>query len=228
MVQVKRSIPATVDPSESSFRPVVVIPTYNNAQTLMDVVERAERAQLPLIVVDDGSTDRTPALLADWKGFGFVITHDRNKGKAAALQTAFAFAQESEFTHAITLDSDGQLAPEQIEDFVEAARSHQHDFIIGNRNDQSDDYPARSRIGRRLQNLAVRVQCGATVGDTLCGYRAYPLEMFDVICVKSGGFAFEIEVVTRAVWSGFHIRDIPIRCRYFTDEKRVSHYRFFS
>lgn len=227
MVPVKRSIPTTKAPSAPSFRPVVVIPTYNNAHTLMDVIERAERAQLPLIVVDDGSTDQTPALLANWKGRGFVITHDRNQGKAAALQTAFAFAKESDFTHAITLDSDGQLAPEQIEDFVEAARSHPYDFIIGNRNDQSDDYPARSRIGRRLQNLAVRVQCGATIGDTLCGYRAYPLDMFDVIRVKSGGFAFEIEVVTRAVWSGFHIRDIPIRCLYFTDEKRVSHYRFF-
>lgn len=215
-----------LDPPAAPFRPVVVIPTYNNANTLMDVIRRTEAGDIPIIVVDDGSTDQTPALLAAWGGNGSVVTHEQNSGKASALKTGFSIAKERGFTHAITLDSDGQLAPEEVGDFVEAARSHPMDFIIGNRNDLSDDYPSRSRIGRRLQNLAVRVECGATVGDTLCGYRAYPLAMFDVVRARAGGFAFEIETVTRAVWAGFKIRSIPIRCRYFPVGERVSHYRF--
>ncbi len=215
-----------LDRSETMFRPVVVIPTYNNAGTLMDVVKRTESANIPVIVVDDGSTDETPSLLANWGSSGAVITHQQNQGKANALKTGFHFARTNGYTHAITLDSDGQLWPEQVGDFVEAAQSHPKDFIIGQRNDLSDDYPARSRIGRRLQNLAVRVECGATVADTLCGYRAYPLAMFDVVHTRAGGFAFEIEVVTRSVWAGINVRDVPIHCRYFSKDEGVSHYRF--
>src|SRR5688572_3570429 len=95
------------------FNPVVVAPTYDNARTLGDVVRGVAALGLPIIVVNDGSTDSTPELLA---GLGrdpgvTVLTHPRNRGKAAALCTGFAAAAEAGFTHAISIDTDGQHDP---------------------------------------------------------------------------------------------------------------------
>src|SRR4051794_20824523 len=105
-----------------ALRPVVVAPTFNNAGTLGDVVGRCVALGLPAIVVNDGSTDGTEDLLREMAGESvIVVTHARNRGKAAALQTGFAVACERGFTHAVTIDTDAQLDPEEIPALLEAA-----------------------------------------------------------------------------------------------------------
>src|SRR6185503_2938157 len=93
------------------FRPAVIVPTYNNAPMLGSVLEELVALKLPLFVVNDGATDATAQLLEAWRGRAnvHVLTHERNRGKAAALRTGFAAANERSFTHAVTFDSDGQL-----------------------------------------------------------------------------------------------------------------------
>src|SRR3712207_5911580 len=103
-------------PSAAPFRPVVIAPTYNNAGTLVSVLRRVETVGLPLIVVNDGSTDGAAERLREWEfgphaGEVRVLTHSRNRGKADALRRGFAAAAAAGRTHAVTIDTDGQLDP---------------------------------------------------------------------------------------------------------------------
>lgn len=228
--------PASGTPSEPppgpAIRPVIVAPTFNNAATLPDVLVRCRSLDLPVIVVNDGSTDTTAEYLAAYPNDPaagsrndtlVVETHPINRGKAEALQTGFATARSRGFTHAITIDTDGQLDPEEIPDLVDAARRHPDALIMGTRDASRDDYPGRSRLGRRVSNWAIRLETGVRVDDCQCGLRVYPLHVLDVVQCRAGRFAFEVEVITRAIWAGADVISVPVTCRYFQGDARVSH-----
>lgn len=207
-----------------AVRPVVLIPTYNNSRTLGDVVMRVRRLSLPIVVVDDGSTDVTAQVLAHLRAPDlWVLCHEANRGKAAALRTGFAAARDLGFTHAVTIDSDGQLDPEQIPDLLAVAQAHPRDLVVGVRDASAPDYPRRSALGRSLSNLLVRLECGSRVADSQCGYRVYPLASVLTLNCRVGRYGYETEVLTRAVWAGLEVRETPVRCRYFSGDGRVSH-----
>jgi len=209
---------------------VVIVPTYNNAGTLPDILQRILKLGLPTIVVNDGSTDRTNRILADWSGSGphpllNVITHKVNRGKAAALQTGFAAAIEKEYTHAVTIDSDGQLDPEEIPALLEASRAQSRALVVGMRDESRPDYPAKSRFGRRFSNAMVFLETGVRIVDSQCGFRVYPLGAIDLLQCGAGRFGYETEVITRAIWAGCEIVQVPVNCRYFEKEIRVTHFK---
>ena len=208
---------------------MVVAPTYNNRNTLEDIMARVRAQGLPLIVVNDGSTDDTAVVLASprWANAPgvTVLTHPRNRGKAAALRTAFDAAAAAGFTHAATIDTDGQLEPEQLPYVLSLAQSQPHALVIGKRDENSEGYPARNRLGRRLSNLFVWMESGVRVSDSQCGLRIYPLDFVRSCPCRSGRYGFETEVITRAGWEGRPIVETPVRCRYFPKGKAVSHFR---
>jgi uncharacterized protein (DUF2062 family) len=212
-----------------SFRPVVLAPTYNNAATLLDVLERAGRVGLPILVVNDGSTDGTSGILEHWKqkeeGDRLVVTHPSNRGKAAALRTGFEAGLEAGFTHAITIDTDGQLDPAEIPLLAAAAQRAPGALVLGCRDDQAPDYPGRSRLGRRVSNLLVRWESGARVEDSQCGFRVYPLALVRAIGARANRYGFETEVISRAAWAGLPIEQVAVTCKYDVQPGRVSHFR---
>src|SRR5215218_9233132 len=181
------------------FSPVVVAPTHNNARTLRDVVLRILGVGVPVIVVNDGSTDETANVLrtlqAD-EGIR-VVTHEANRGKAAALQSGFAAAEAAGYSHAITIDTDGQLDPEEIPLLIAAAQESPGALIVGTRDETKADYPARSRTGRRVSNLLVRLESGVRVSDSQCGFRVYPLRLVRGARCGAGYYGFETEIITR-------------------------------
>ena len=211
------------------FLPVVVTPTYNNARTLIDVLNRITRLNYPLIVVNDGSTDDTAGLLDQWKPTAKtpveVVTHPQNSGKAAALQSGFAAARRAGYTHALTIDTDGQLDPEQIPDLLRAAEECPDAFVLGMRDDTRSDYPAKSRIGRRVSNTMIWMESALRVHDSQCGMRVYPLAMFDIVKCAAGRFSFEAEIITRAGWAHWPIVEVPVVCHYTPAGGRVSHFK---
>lgn len=207
---------------------VAVAPTFNNARTLIRIVDAALRGCGSIVVVDDGSTDDTRALLDEWKSNHpgdsvRIIHHDVNRGKAEALRTGFKAAAEEGFTHALTIDTDGQHDPSEIPCFLSASEERPHAIILGERDTAHPDYPARSRFGRWLSDLATRLETGLSIRDTQCGYRVYPLSIFQTITCCMGRYAFEAEVLTRAVWGGADVWNIPVNCIYQTGDERVSH-----
>ena len=213
---------------EEPFNPVVVAPTYDNARTLGGVVRGVTALGLPLIVVNDGSTDDTAAALAAAVAAGgpgavTVLTHPRNRGKAAALCTAFAAAAKAGHTHAVTIDTDGQHDPGEVAALVARARREPAALVLGSRDEAAAGYPAKSRLGRRLSNLFIRMESGLRVEDSQCGMRVYPLGLVGAVRCGAGRFGFETEVVTRAGWAGCPVVEVPVACRYLPPGERVSH-----
>jgi len=221
---------AAMSSDEQNLRAVVVLPTYNNERTLGDVMSRVAALGVPIIVVNDGCTDQTAALLERWRAEHpqtqvQVHVHPHNRGKAAALQSGFALAMDDGFTHAVTVDTDGQHDPEEIPALLAEARKNPAAYVLGYRDDTRADYPARSRLGRRLSNFFIRLECGLRVRDSQCGMRIYPLDLVRTVRCRAGHFGYEAEMITRAAWSGCPIAEVPIVTRYLPPGQRVSHFR---
>ncbi len=213
--------------SNGPFSPALVVPTYNNAQTLGAVVAELLELGLPLLVVNDGATDGTASVL---EGFAAdprvqVINHPHNRGKAAALRTGFLAASERGFSHAVTIDSDGQLNISDIPRMVEAAEKAPMALVIGTRDDTAGDYPARSRTGRRVSNFLVLIESGLRVSDSQCGLRVYPLPLVTALRCDAERFGFETEIITRTGWAGGEVREVTVACRYEAPGKHISHFR---
>lgn len=220
------------------FRPVVVAPTYNNAATLLGILGRIVDLGLPVVVVNDGCTDGTARLLDEWHASPAragdsaarveVVRHRRNMGKARALLSGFEAGAAHAYTHAVTIDTDGQLDPESIPSLLEVAQRAPTALVLGVREERIDGCPGRSLLGRRLSNLAIRLECGARVRDSQCGLRVYPLDA--VVGERpprwtGTRFSFEAEVITRLAWSGRPIQEVGVACRYLPLDIRVSHFR---
>ncbi|HYO09089.1 MAG TPA: DUF2062 domain-containing protein [Tepidisphaeraceae bacterium] len=221
-------------PPNPPLSPVVVAPTYNNARTLGRVVARVRALGLPIIVVDDGSTDATADVLealarqAAPDGGApplIVLTHARNSGKAAALRTAFEGAAARGYSHAVSIDTDGQLDPADIPAMLASASLDPAAMVIGTRDETAADYPARSRVGRHGSNFFVWLESGLRVSDSQCGLRVYPLTFVRAAGAAAGHFGFETEILTRAGWARVAVREVPVSCRYLPPGERVSHFR---
>jgi uncharacterized protein (DUF2062 family) len=211
----------------SPFFPAVVAPTYDNARTLAAIVTRVTQLRLHCFVVNDGSSDDTAAVLEQLAQDRrvTVVTHEVNRGKAAALFSGFAAASAAGYTHAVTIDTDGQLDPDQIPALLAIARDEPDAFVIGTRDAAAADYPSRSRLGRRVSNLLVQLESGARISDSQCGFRVYPLRMMRDVTCRAGRYGFETEVITRAAWAGYEICETPVSCSYLPHGQRVSHFR---
>jgi uncharacterized protein (DUF2062 family) len=215
--------------SDATFRPVVIAPTYNNAGTLDDVLDGIAPQGLHVIVVNDGSTDRTAELLrtrmaGPCGASTTVLTHRRNRGKGGALKTAFAAAARAGFTHAVSIDTDAQLDPAEIPLLLAAARRSPEALILGCRDPKGPGYPAKSRIGRSVSNAFVRFESGVRVNDSQCGFRVYPLGLIQAVGLCMDHYGLETEVITRAGWAGCRIEEVPVACHYLAPERRVSHF----
>jgi len=212
------------------LQPVVVAPTYNNARTLPDLLMRLESIGVPVIVVNDGSTDETPRILADWMHDApdnTLVSHRSNQGKGAALRSGFAQAEHAGFTHAVTIDTDGQHDPEEIPTLLTAALKSPAALILGCRSTSIHEYPASSLMGGRLSNLAIWLESGRRPSDSQSGFRVYPLELVRNAACFSNRYGFETEIITRGCWAGCEFKEVPVTSRYLPPATRVSHFRPF-
>ncbi len=213
-----------------SVHPCVLIPTFDNPLTLEQVVVDSLRVHPDVIVVDDGSAAETVAILdrltAEHDSLR-VIRHEQNRGKGAALSTGFAAASELGFSHAISIDSDGQHLPEDIPRFVEAIERSPTTLFLGQRDLVAAGAPRGSRLGCLNSNFWTCVETGLRLPDTQTGFRAYPLASVMKLALATDRFDFEIEVLVRAAWTSVPIDSIPIGVRYFKGDQRVSHLRPF-
>jgi glycosyltransferase involved in cell wall biosynthesis len=209
---------------------VILAPTYNNARTLGDVIERLLRGPVPVIVVNDGATDATAEVLAGLAARTpedrlIIITHPQNQGKAAALRTGFAAAGECGFTHAVTIDTDGQHDPAHIPALLEAAVVDSSALVLGVRAERTTASPSLNKLGWWMSALGIWLETGVRVLDSQCGLRVYPLELVRRVRCLAARFGYEAEIITRAVWAGFAIVEVPVTCHYFEGDRRVSHFR---
>lgn len=204
----------------------VIVPTYNNEQTIGSVIDSLLEYTQQILVVNDGSVDSTSDILRKYESIE-VVGYSRNRGKGLALRTGFKKAVELGYSHAITIDSDGQHKASDLPKFVAHLKAHPNAIIIGARNMTVDNVPAKSSFGNRFSNFWVKVETGFDMPDTQSGYRLYPIKLLDDINFYSRKYEFEIEVLAKAAWAGIELTYIPIDVYYPPQEERVSHFRPF-
>ncbi len=206
--------------------PFIIIPAYNAARALPDVLEDLKRelsrrsGPVPeVVVVDDGSTDGTSKCAHE---FGVrVLRHPENLGKGAALRTGLSHAQASGARSAVTMDADGQ---HQAQDAL-ALLDHPappHAFVIGVRDLKAAHAPRANRASNAFSNLVISAFARTKLLDTQCGLRRYPLPLTFEVDSGAPGFAFEADVLLRAARAGARIEHMPVSVHY--PEDRTTHF----
>jgi len=209
-----------------SVRHCVVVPVYNHGLTVTEVVRGAAQC-FPVIAVDDGSTDNTPAALSALAGELSVeiLTLPANQGKAGALTAAFKKAAESGYTHAITVDADGQHPIAAIPLLARASCDRPEALIIGVRDLRTARAPRERRFSNALSNFWFRVETGVPLADTQTGLRCYPLDTVGRLRLRTSRYAWELELLVRAAWAGIPLVELPVEVDYAAPTSRLSHFK---
>ena len=211
---------------------VVILPTFNNAGTIIETVLNVQRYCDDIIVVNDGSTDETSQLLSSCKKIT-VITHRTNLGKGAAIQSGFQAALKYRFhskhfgyhtRYAITMDADGQHYAEDITSFAEEIQKHPDYLLIGSRTLEltCGKAPLGNKFANRFSDFWFTVATGHRLKDTQSGFRLYPLQKIRSLHFTSSRYDFEIEIIVKSSWNKIAIRNVPVHVCY--PANRVSHF----
>jgi glycosyltransferase involved in cell wall biosynthesis len=218
--------------SESATH-LVVIPSYNTGAKLFDTVREACRFWAPVWVVVDGSTDGTAEqieALAQRDGGFRVIRLKHNQGKGAAVLHALRVAEADGFSHALTMDADGQHAADEIPAFMEMSRENPAAMILG--EPIFDSFAPRIRVqGRKLSNWWADLETlWAGIGDSLYGFRVYPIRELRTVMESTRWmrrFDFDPEAAVRLCWGGITPIKRPTPVRYLSKaEGGVSHFNY--
>jgi glycosyltransferase involved in cell wall biosynthesis len=203
----------------------IIVPTYNNCNTLEKILLELLDYTKNIIVINDGSTDKTKDILDKYTNIITVHNYEKNIGKGYALQQGFKIAIEKGFQYTITIDSDSQHYVSDLNIFLEALDKNKDAIIVGSRNMQSNSIPGKSKFGHNFSNFWFRFETGIKLTDTQSGYRLYPLNLIKNIKFFTNKYEFEIEILVRAAWKNIKIINIPIRINYLPKKERVSHFR---
>lgn len=203
-------------------RVIAVIPAFNEAAGIADVVTRAGHHAGEVVVIDDGSTDAT-ASIAKQAG-ARVIRHPINRGKGAAIITALADFGASGAEYAVFLDADGQHDPAEIPQFVAAADTNQADLVVGTRMDDTAGMPRVRLWVNWLTSWLTSRLARQAIPDSQCGYRLLRRSVLPDLRLSSQRFETETEMLIQAGRAGHRILSIPIRTIY-GDRFRASYIR---
>ncbi len=203
---------------------LILVPTYNNAGTLKNVLQRCLEQGLPVLVVDDGSTDDTGRILKEIPGQAgydglMVVTHPVNQGKGRALKTGFQEALKRGYSYVITIDSDGQHFPEDIP--VLQTQKGEKTLVVGSRSQMGAN--GGGSFANRFSNFWFRLYTGVNLPDTQTGYRLYPLKKLPSLSILSSRYEAELALLVFSAWKGLELKPVPVRVSY--PEDRVSHFR---
>ena len=196
---------------------LALIPAYNEAAHIAEVV-RSTRAHLPLLVVDDGSTDSTAAT-AEHAG-ATVLRQVQNQGKGAALRAGFRYALERDYEAVLTLDADGQHDPAEIAKFLYAYGERHADLIIGART--FDEMPFTRRLANTAGTWAFSWAVGQPIRDNQSGYRLISRRLMEALLDSDeSGFQFEVEMIVTCVQHAFTLDWVPIRTIYAGESSHI-------
>ena len=219
-------------PPESATH-LVLIPSYNPGPRVRETVRAALEQWRPVWVVVDGSTDgslqQLRAMAVTEPGLS-ILDLPVNQGKGAAVLHGMYEARAQGYTHALTMDSDGQHAADRIPEFMRTSLAHPSAMVLG--CPIFDSTAPRLRVeGRRICNFAVHLETlGAGIADSLYGFRVYPIDALVEVMRKQRWmrrFDFDAESAVRLCWRGVEPINIAVPVRYYRpDEGGVSHFRY--
>lgn len=206
------------------YKCAFLIPFYNHPERIKELTEALKKYELDILIVDDGSDERSKATLKELSGI-FLLTLEKNGGKGAAMKEGFKFAINSGFTHVLQIDADFQHDVNLIDEFLKTSRKYPQDIICA--NPVYDSTAPKSRVyGRKITNFWVAVNSlSLEIKDAMCGFRIYPLKSIEKAVEKSATnrMEFDIEILVNAHRCGVKMRWIDTKVRYETSG--VSHFK---
>jgi glycosyltransferase involved in cell wall biosynthesis len=198
----------------------VLLPAYNEEIAISQVVADIKARGYPVVVVDDGSGDRTASLAA--QAGATVLRHPHNKGKGQALRTGFAHVVRQEYEAVIVMDADGQHAAEEIPAFIEKARQSSAGIIIGNRMHTPRGMPLVRRVTNYFTSAVISGIINARVPDSQCGFRLIRRSAIEQMTLSTHKFETETEMLLEASRKGFSIESVPIRTIYAGEKSKIN------
>jgi glycosyltransferase involved in cell wall biosynthesis len=221
-------MPADQKQPNRLFKICVLIPAYNAATTLEQLIQALIPRANQILVVDDGSIDETVQIAQTFCYQGVVvIAHKQNRGKGAALQTGYAWVLKHDFDLLVTMDSDLQHLPDDLPGMVEILQRDQLDFMIGSRFKQKWKIPFFRRTGNRFSSWIASNFCRQKIQDSQCGFRLFRLPACRPVlqAVAYNRFAVETEVILKISLAGLRTGFAPIRVVYPQSKTHQSYYR---
>jgi glycosyltransferase involved in cell wall biosynthesis len=205
---------------------IVIIPTYNNPNTIKEVVQDVKNHGLNVMVIDDGSNTLIKSLFNDEEKEDVIfVTHKINQGKGMAIISGTKKAKELGYTHVLSIDGDGQHLASEATKLIEICNGNE--IIIGARNFDLEHVPNGSKFGRWFSNMWAKWDTGQEITDSLSGYRIYPISILD-LNIKTTRYDWEMEVIVKhADEHNGIIKEVVIECYYPTPDERVSHFNKF-
>jgi glycosyltransferase involved in cell wall biosynthesis len=204
----------------------IVIPAYNEAATIADIVRRALAVAPAVIVVDDGSSDGTGSIAQ--RCGATVLRNPVNSGKGASLWRGMMHALNAGIADVVTLDADGQHRPEDVARLVEVARRNPGRIVIGSRRAHKDAFPRARYVANRVADFWISWASGYPIDDTQSGFRVYPAAALRALSARpplATGFAFESELLIGAGWQGVRTVSVDIPALYGSVLRRPSYFR---
>ena len=217
---------------------LVAIPVYNEERYLPDVLREVRRFADDILVVNDGSTDRSPELLAQETGL-HVITHPVNRGYGAAIRSAMAYAVAHHYHALVTMDCDGQHEPARIPVLLEAL-SDDVDIVSGSRYlrtfHQDTVPPADRRRINRLITAELHALLGLEITDAFCGFKAYRVAVLNRFRLTEDGWGMPLQLWVQAAQLNLRVREVAVPLIYLDPtrafggvlddpDERLQHYR---
>jgi glycosyltransferase involved in cell wall biosynthesis len=199
------------------MRALLAMPAYNESHYLPTVLAGVKPYISDVLVVDDGSTDETPAILRETPGVT-TIRHPTNMGYGQSLIDAFGHAIHRSYDWVITMDCDEQHVPEHIPDFLAAASRDDADIVSGSRyltDMDGDDVPPAARRAINMSITALlKCQLGLDITDAFCGFKAYRVTGLKRLHPTDPGYAMPLQVWVQAARAGLRVREIPVKLVY--------------
>jgi len=207
----------------------VIIPVYNSEKHIANVLTSVLQHIDNVIVVNDGSTDGTLEAIKRntfQKRVTFeLVSYTKNRGKGYALQQGFSRALELGFTHAITMDADGQHLATDIATLVQTSEKQPNALIVGARKFDNPNMPQGNIFANNFSNFWFMVQTGKKLPDTQTGFRVYPLQKIGKMRLFTNRYEAELEMLVRSAWRNIPIISQPINVYYPPVNERLSHFR---
>jgi glycosyltransferase involved in cell wall biosynthesis len=197
----------------------VVVPAHNEEDRIGEVLKDLKKTKLPVIVVDDGSKDKTFKIV---KNLGVIaLQHKVNLGKGAALKTGCEAAFSMGAEAVVLMDSDGQHKIEDLPHFIDALEKDEFDVVFGSRN-LSHGVPFVRYMGNKTASVLVSFLFGIYVSDLICGFRGLSKRAFKKLSWESTGYGVETEMAIRTAKFGLKYCEVPVQTIYYDNVKGVT------
>jgi len=197
-----------------------VIPIYNEARHIDEVVSAVRHKDLDVVVVNDGSTDggEEKARQAGAR----ILMNAQREGKGGSLQRGFELIVSEGYDGVITMDGDGQHDPQDLDHFIEVIQEHPAAIVTANRMTNVRNMPWIRRMTNRWMSLMISFICGQTIPDTQCGFRYIPRDVLTHLDLTARTFEIETEVLIKASRLGCRIHSVPIQTIYRNEDSKIN------